>query len=133
MIEVVGVSFKNNSKLYYFSPKGLKIKKGINVIVKTERGLQFGKVELSNTEIEDSNIKTALSEVVRIASKKDYDKHLKNVEDAKQAINKCKELVEKFDLNMIILDANYTFDKSQLLFTFLADNRTELAWKRICC
>lgn len=125
MIEVVGVNFKNNSKLYYFSPNGLKIRKGINVIVKTERGLQFGTVELENTFIDDSKIKTALSEVVRISSKKDYEKHLKNVEDAKAALKQCKELVEKYELNMMILDANYTFDKSQLLFTFIADNRVD--------
>ena len=61
MIEVVGVVFKKNSKVYYFSPNGLKIKKGINVIVRTERGLQFGKIEISNTEIDSSKLTTSLS------------------------------------------------------------------------
>ena len=125
MIEVVGVVFKKNSKIYYFSPNGLKIKKGINVIVETERGLQFGTVEIENTEIENFKIKTSLSKVVRISSKKDYEKHLKNLEEAKKALKKCKELVEKYELNMAILDASYTFDKSQLLFTFLSDNRVD--------
>lgn len=125
MIEVVGVSFKKNSKIYYFSPNGLKIKKGINVIVKTERGLQFGTVELDNFELDSSKLNTTLSEVIRISSKKDYEKHLKNIEDAKKALRKCKDLVEKYDLNMMILDANYTFDRSQLLFTFLSDNRVD--------
>lgn len=125
MIEVVGVTLKKNSKVYYFSPNGLKIKKGINVIVRTERGLQFGTIEIENTEIESSKIKTSLSEVVRIASKKDYEKHIKNIEASKKALKNCKELVEKYKLNMMILDANYTFDRSQLLFTFLADNRVD--------
>ena len=125
MIEVVGVVFKKNSKVYYFSPNGLKIKKGINVIVKTERGLQLGKIEIANTEIDSSKLTASLSEVIRIASKKDYEKHQKNVEDAKKALKRCKELVEKYELNMMILDANYTFDRSQLLFTFLADNRID--------
>ena len=125
MIEVVGVSFKKNSKVYYFSPNGMKIKKGINVIVKTERGLQFGTVEIANTEIDDKNLKSALSEIIRIASKKDYEKHIKNINDAKKALKNCKGLVEEYDLNMMILDANYTFDRSQLLFTFLADNRVD--------
>lgn len=125
MIEIVGVTFKKNGKVYYFSPNGLKIKKGINVIVKTERGLQFGTVEIENTNIENNKIKTSLSEVIRICSKKDYERHLKNIEDAKKALKKCKELVEKSGLNMMILDANYTFDKNQLLFTFLADNRVD--------
>lgn len=125
MIEVVGITFKNNGKIYYFSPKGLKIKKGINVIVKTERGLQLGKVELPNFEISSEKLNTSLCEVIRIASKKDYEKHLNNLEEAKKALKKCKELVDKYGLNMMILDASYTFDKSQLLFTFLADNRVD--------
>ena len=125
MIEVVGVVFKKNSKVYYFSPNGMKIKKGINVIVETERGLQLGKIEIPNTEIDSNKLTTSLSEVIRIASKKDYEKHLKNIEDAKKALKKCKDLVEKYELNMMILDASYTFDRSQLLFTFLADNRVD--------
>ncbi len=125
MIEVVGVTFKHNGKIYYFSPNGLKIKKGINVIVKTERGLQFGKVELENFQIEEKKLKSSLNEVVRIASKNDFNTHLKNERDVKKALNKCKELVEKYELNMVILDASYTFDRSQLLFTFLSDNRVD--------
>ena len=125
MIEVVGVTFKKNGKVYYFSPSNLKIKQGINVIVKTERGLQLGMVVLSNTLIESDKITASLSNVIRIATSKDYSNHLKNIDDAKKALKKCKELVEKYDLNMIILDANYTFDRSQLLFTFIADNRID--------
>ena len=125
MIEVVGVSFKKNGKIYYFSPNGLELKKGISVIVKTERGLQYGTVELNNTNIEANKIKSSLSEVIRIASKKDKEKNLKNIDDAKKALKRCKELVEKYNLNMMVLDANYTFDKSQLLFTFISDNRVD--------
>ena len=125
MIEVVGIIFRPSKKVYYFSPNGMKIKKGINVIVKTERGLQLGTTEIPNIEIEESKIKSAPSEVIRTASKKDYGNHLKNIKDSKNALKKCKELVEKYDLNMMILDANYTFDRSQLLFTFLADNRVD--------
>lgn len=125
MIEIVGITLKKNGKVYYFSPKGMNLKKGIDVIVKTERGLQLGTVELANTKIESSKIKNSLSEVIRVASKRDIEKHNKNIEDAKKALKKCKELVEKYKLNMMLLDANYTFDRSQLLFTFLADNRVD--------
>ena len=125
MIEVVGITFKKNGKVYYFSPNGLTLKKGINVIVKTERGLQFGKVEISNTELDNSKIKATLSQVVRVATKKDYEKNNENIKDSKKALKKCKELVKKYELNMMILDASYTFDKTQLLFTFLADNRVD--------
>ena len=125
MIEVVGVSFKKQGKIYYFLPKGLKLTNGKSVIVKTERGLQFGTVELENTEIDSKKIKSSLSEVVRISTKKDYNQHLKNIEDSKKALKKCKDLVKEYKLNMMILDANYTFDRSQLLFTFLSDVRVD--------
>lgn len=125
MIEIVGIILNKNSKIYYFSPNGLKLKKGQNVIVKTERGLQFGTVELENTNIESSKVKTVLNEVINIASKNDKEKHEKNIESSQYALKKCKELVKKYNLNMMILSANYTFDRSQLLFTFLADNRVD--------
>ena len=125
MIEVVGVSLKKGGKIYYFSPNGLILKKGTSVIVKTERGLQLGMIETENTEIEEQKLKSSLSEVVRISSKKDKETHEKNLIDSKKALKKCKDLVEKYELNMMILDASYTFDRSQLLFTFLADNRVD--------
>lgn len=125
MIEIVGVSFKKGGKIYYFSPKGLTLKKGINVIVTTERGQQFGCVEISNTEIDRAKLKAPLSEIIRVATKKDYNTNLKNISDAKIALKKCSELIKKYNLNMKVLEANYTFNKSQLLFTFLSDNRVD--------
>lgn len=125
MIEVVGVSFKKNSKIYYFSPKTMQLKKGTSVIVKTERGLQIGTVELENTKIFREKINVPLNDVIRVASKKDKIQYEKNVEEEKKALKKCKELVKEYKLNMVILDANYTFDKSQLLFTFLSDTRVD--------
>ena len=125
MIEVIGVTFKKGGKLYYFSPNGKKIKKGINVIVTTERGMQFGTVEISNTEIDEKVLRGPLAPINRIASKRDFDKHLENIKLAKKALSECKKMVEKENLNMMILESNYTFDRSQLLFTFLADNRVD--------
>lgn len=125
MIEVVGVSLKKGGKIYYFSPNGLKLEKGISVIVKTERGLQLGIIETENAEISEQKLKSSLSEVIRISTKKDKEIHEKNLIDSKKALKKCKDLVEKYELNMMILDASYTFDRSQLLFTFLADNRVD--------
>lgn len=125
MIEVVGVSLKKGGKIYYFSPNGLKLEKGISVIVKTERGLQLGIIETENAEISEQKLKSSLSEVIRISTKKDKEIYEKNLIDSKKALKKCKDLVEKYELNMMILDASYTFDRSQLLFTFLADNRVD--------
>ena len=66
MIDVVGVTLKKNGKIYYFSPNKLNLKKGTTVIVETERGLQFGTVEISNTKIDSKSLKSSLSKVVRI-------------------------------------------------------------------
>lgn len=125
MIEVVGVSFKRNGKVYYFSPNGIKVEKDDNVIVKTERGLQFGTVEVANKEISSEQLTSALSNIVRIASRKDVEQNEKNIQQSKEALSKCKELIEKYKLEMMVLDASYTFDRNQLLFTFIADSRVD--------
>lgn len=125
MKTVVAVSFENSPQLYYFDPRGLDLKRGVTVIVETERGLQFGKVELPNFKVEESNIKYELKCVIRISTKKDYETHQKNLKDSNKALEKCKSLVEKYNLNMQIMDASFTFDRSQLLFRFISDNRID--------
>ena len=125
MIEVVGVSFNHNSKVYYFLPNDFKLEKGTDVIVDTERGLQFGTIVVENKNIQEDKIKSSLSEVVRIATTKDKEQNKKNEIDSKNALKKCKNLVDKYNLNMAILDASYTFDRNQLLFTFLSDSRVD--------
>ncbi len=125
MIEAVGVSFKNGGKVYYFSPGNYKLKEGITVIVETGQGMQFGKVIEANKNISPNALKGELRQVIRIATKNDYKKHLKNLEEAKEALVKCKSMVEKSNLNIQIIDAVYTFDKSQLTFRFISDNRVD--------
>ena len=83
MIEVVGISFKNGGKVYYFSPGKYKLKLGITVIVETEQGTQFGKVVEENKKIDRNIIKGELKSVLRIATKNDYHKHMQNIEDAR--------------------------------------------------
>lgn len=125
MIEVVGISFKNGGKIYYFSPGKYKLKLGITVIVETEQGTQFAKVVEENKEIPSNRINSDLKKVIRIATKNDYNKHMKNIADAKEALNECKKLIEKYNLNMQIIEAMYTFDRSQLIFRFISDNRVD--------
>jgi len=125
MIEVVGITFKNNRRIYYFLPNKLKLKKNITVIVETEKGLEFGKVELENFNIKEDKITTALSKVIRIATKDDYTKFKKNEKDEKIALSSCKKLIEKYNLNMVVLDAHYTFDRQQLIFRFMSDARID--------
>ena len=125
MIKVVGISLPDNKRIYYFNPKSFDLKRNVTVIVETERGLQFGKVELPPFEIEESSLKSSLKDVIRISTKKDYMEHKKNLKDAQDALSKCKKLVEELNLDMQVMDASFTFDREQLLFRFLSDDRVD--------
>lgn len=125
MIEVIGVSLKEKGRIYYFLPNGYILKKNITVIVETERGLQFGKIETDIIKIENEKIKNPLKKIIRISSKQDYQDHKKNLKDAKEALKVCRDLIKKHNLGMQIIDANYTFERDQLMFRFLADKRVD--------
>lgn len=125
MSRVVKISFKKHGMQYYFSAGEMNLKKGVQAIVETERGIQFAFVETDVFVIDDEKITTPLKEIVRLATKKDIEQNNKNLEDAKHALKKCRELVKKHQLNMKVLDATYTFDRDQLMFHFLADNRID--------
>ncbi len=125
MIEVVGISFEEKGRMYYFSPNNLKLKNNITVIVETDKGQQFGKVIKEAFSIEEKKLISPLKNVIRIATKQDYYANKKNVKDAIEALKKCKELAQKEHLNMQIIDASYTFDRTQLVFRFLADSRID--------
>lgn len=125
MFQVVGVSFKNKGKEYYFNVGTLDLKRNDEVIVETERGLQFGVVKTGIISIEESKLKSPLKNVVRIATKADKKSNQKNIEAAKSALKRCRSLVEKYKLNMYIIDANYTFEREQLLFHFLSEGRID--------
>ena len=120
-MKVVGVKINNSGKTLYCNDNDLNLKINLTVIVNTERGLQFATV----TEFSEDVNFDKYENVVRIATKKDYLQHLKNLDDEKRALDKCKELIEKNDLNMTVIDASYNFDKSQLLFRFVSDERVD--------
>jgi len=125
MIDVIGVSFEDNNKVYYFSPNKLDLKKGQFVIVETERGLQFGKTITDVIELSSSKIVNILKPVVRIATQEDEKQHKKNIELSKKSINEAEKLIKEYKLNMSIVNANYTFDRKQLLFNFVSDERID--------
>lgn len=125
MISVVSVIFNNKGKTYFFSPNGLNLKDGTNVIVETEKGLQYGKIVGSIEQINESKINSALKKVIRIASTNDNEQNEKNIKDADNALKKCRFLAERENLDMQIIDASYTFNREQLIFRFLSDNRVD--------
>jgi cell fate regulator YaaT (PSP1 superfamily) len=125
MINVVGVTFQNKKRVYYFSPMKEAVLKGNNVIVSTEKGNQFGTVELEEHQIEEQKLKGAIKPILRLASDKDREIHQKNLEDAKKALQNARKIAERMNLNMYITSCEYTFNKEQLMFKFLADDRVD--------
>jgi len=125
MIKIVGVTFKDNGKVYYFSPKNFKLEKNAKVVVETEKGKQLGTVVTDIREEDNKKILFPLKDILRVATKDDLKTHEKNLKDAEKAFQKCRELIEKQKLNMYLIDAEYTFDRSQLFFHFLADARVD--------
>ena len=119
---IVGIKFGDNSKVYYFKSDGFNLSEGDNVIVDTEKGNQYGTVVALNIE---ANKKMDYKSVLKIANKNDYKKHMNNIRDAKTAVNKCNDLIQEYGLDMKIIDACYTFDREQLIFRFVADNRID--------
>ena len=123
-MNVVEVFFEYNKSSSFFRNNGLKIKNNLTVLVNTDRGIQFGKViNIYNdmSQFEDLD----LYDVIRISTKKDYLHYLENNKMSEEVLAKCKDVVKNSNLNMTILDADYNFDRSQLLFRFVADERID--------
>jgi len=123
-MSVVGVKLNGVGKVYYFDENDYHIKDDSFVIVETEKGLQYGKV-VSHLDDNDINKKIDYKKVVRIATKSDVKQHNNNLKDASKAIVKCNELIKNYNLDMKIIDASYTFEREQLIFRFLADDRVD--------
>lgn len=121
--EIVGVKFGNDINILNFKNENLKVRKNLTVIANTNRGLLFGKVVSIDENLDDVDFNNG--NLVRIASKKDYLRHLSNLKDADSAIIKCKKIIEELGLAMTIIDASYNFDRSQLMFRFVADSRVD--------
>lgn len=125
MKKVIGVRFKKNGKIYYFDPVNFNIEKGTEVIVETAMGDEFGEAVIGCKEIEDDKITTPLKRVIRIATDKDKKmcKEYKSKEE--NAIKKCEEKIKKHGLDMKLIDCDYKFDGSKLIFYFTADGRVD--------
>ncbi|MEG0775416.1 stage 0 sporulation family protein [Clostridium sp.] len=125
MVTVIGVRFKKAGKIYYFSPSGLDIKKGEFVVVETARGIEFGECVIGIKEISEKDIVTPLKNVIRKAHTEDIEKNLDNKQKEQEAFDLCIEKIEKHDLNMKLIDVEYTFDNNKVIFYFTADGRVD--------
>lgn len=125
MQKVVGVKFDNNNKIYYFNPKQLRLKQDDKVIVLTENGLEMGTIALGLTEINDNELVEPLKDVVRIANKKDFETKKKLKQKEKDTLISAKKIIEKHKLEMDLINVEYSFDSSKIIFTYTAEGRVD--------
>ena len=132
MKKVISVRFKENGKSYYFDPAGADIKTGEYVIVETARGVECGEVVQGVREIADAAVPKALKPITRMADSVDIRRMRQNREDEKRAYRTCQECISRHGLEMKLVEAEYTLDRSKIMFYFTADGRvTSASWSRI--
>ena len=125
MATIMGVRFKNDGKIYYFAPGSLTCAQGDRVIVETARGLEIGEVAAANREVDDESIVKPLKPVVRKATEKDIRQAEENLKKRDGALKTCAERIAAHGLDMKLVDAEYAFDGSKILFYFIADGRVD--------
>lgn len=125
MVKVIGVKFKTGSKVYYFDPGDIEIKADDCVIVETARGVEFGEVAFPAKEVDEDEITSPLKPVIRVATDADRKKVEENAQKEKDAFDVCNEKIAKHGLEMKLVNVEYTFDGSKILFYFTADGRID--------
>lgn len=125
MVKVVGIRFRNAGKIYYFGPGDLELRAGMHAIVETARGVEIGTVITNPREVSEESVIQPLKPIIRIATEADERQAEKNLQKEKEAFRICLEKIKKHELNMKLVEAEYTFDNNKLLFYFTADGRID--------
>ena len=125
MTKVIGVRFRTAGKIYFFDPLNFEIKRNDHVIVETARGIEFGTVVSGVTEVDDSRVVQPLKPVIRVANQRDLEQEEENKRREKEAYHICLEKIREHELDMKLIDAEYTFDNNKVLFYFTADGRID--------
>ncbi len=125
MIQIVGVKFKENGKVYHFDPADLPLEEGMHVVVETARGLEYGEVTMPIRDIEASELVSPLKKVVRIATPQDTRQVEPIRRKEKEAFDICLQKIEKHGLEMKLIHVEYSFDANKILFYFTANGRVD--------
>ena len=125
MKEIIGVRFKRPGKIYFFDPKHNKLQKGQYVIVETSMGEEYAEVVIENRMVKEEKIENPLKPIIRVATYKDKKHYEANKQKEKEAFNICLEQIKKHKLDMNLIDVEYKFDNSKVLFYFTADGRID--------
>ncbi|NPV93519.1 MAG: stage 0 sporulation family protein [Firmicutes bacterium] len=125
MQTVVGVRFKPAGKVYYFDPGELKLKPSDKVIVETVRGVEFGEVVVGPRSVQEESLVQPLKTVIRQGTKEDEQRVLENQAKEKEAFKTCRDKIQEHGLPMKLIDVEYTFDNSKIIFYFTAEGRVD--------
>lgn len=125
MKNIIGVRFKKLGKIYFFNPKGLKVRKGDKVIVETAQGEEYGEVMIPNRIVDDEKIVAPLKKVIRIANYRDHKHYEECRRKEKEAFDVCLKKIKEHKLDMTLTDVEFKFDNSKILFYFTADGRID--------
>ena len=125
MKNIIGIRFKKLGKIYFFNPKGLRVRKGDKVIVETSQGEEYAEVLIPNRHVEDDKIVAPLKKVLRIATYKDNKRHEECKKIEKEAFKVCEEKIKEHRLDMILTEVECKFDNSKIIFYFTADGRID--------
>jgi len=125
MIEVTGVRFKKAGKIYYFDPDKYTLTLDDYVIVETARGIEYGEVVIANRMVDIDDVVLPLKKVIRVADEKDHENVLKNGEMATDAMSVCINKINSHQLEMNLVDVEYTFDRNKVIFYFTAEGRID--------
>ena len=124
-VTVAGVRFKDGGKIYYFDPGDLELKAGDNVIVETARGLEYGSAAFTDMKVGVEQIVSPLTSVIRIATAEDGEHKRENDLKEVEAFKICEEMIEAHGLDMKLIEVEYTFDNSKMLFYFTSEQRVD--------
>jgi cell fate regulator YaaT (PSP1 superfamily) len=125
VIEVVGVRFKKAGKIYYFDPSELATQKLDHVIVETARGVEYGQVVIGKKQVTENDVVFPLKKVIRIAATIDTEQVQENKQLAAEAMKVCQEKISEHQLEMKLIDVEYTFDRNKIIFYFTAEGRVD--------
>ena len=125
MANIIGVRFKKPGKIYFFDPDGKQVKKGEYVIVETSMGMEYGEVVIANRQLPQEKIVAPLKKIIRVANHQDAKQNEENKKQEKEAFKVCEKKIKEHGLPMKLMDVEFKFDKSKILFFFTADGRID--------
>lgn len=125
MKNIIGVRFKKPGKIYFFDPGENKIEKGTFVIVETTMGQEYAEVIIANRKMDEKKIVKPLKKIIRVATKSDEKRNKENKKIEKEAFELANEKIKEHNLKMTLVEVEYKFDNSKMLFYFTADGRID--------